>query len=55
MPQSRPLLGAKIHPPEPARHLGKAGLTTGQGEGQHQEPIPAQPPQLLPLPLGHAP
>lgn len=28
---------------------------TGQGGRQQEEPVPAQPPKLLPLPLGQAP
>lgn len=55
MPQPHPLLGAGIYLPEPASLLGKLGLMVGQGEGQREERVPAQPPKMLPLPLGQAP
>lgn len=54
-PQPHPLLGARIHLPEPASPLGNVGLTMGWHEGQQEELVPAQPPKLLPLQLGQAP
>lgn len=30
-------------------------MVMGQGEGQGEECVPAQPPALLPLPLNHTP
>lgn len=50
-----PHLGARIPLPELALFVGREGLVGGRVRGRQEEPVSAQPPQLLPLPLGQDP